>query len=170
ALIEGDEIYRGSINAAGEIGHTVVTPNGPLCTCGNFGCLQTYIAESFLLEEANKHHPVERMEDIVRYAEEEKNWAMNMINRVITYAAITINNSVCVSNPEKVILTGSLMEQSEAISKEIIREAKNKLWSPLNDFLSIEISTLGEQGVVMGAAMFSQREHINQLFFEKASL
>jgi len=170
ALIEGDEIYRGSINAAGEIGHTVVTPNGPLCTCGNFGCLQTYIAESFLLEEANKHHPVERMEDIVRYAEEEKNWAMNMINRVITYAAITINNSVCVSNPEKVILTGSLMEQSEAISKEIIREAKNKLWSPLNDFLSIEISTLGEQGVVMGAAMFSQREHINQLFFEKASV
>lgn len=167
ALIQGDTIYRGVINAAGEIGHTVVTPNGTLCTCGNFGCLQTYIAESFLLEEASKHASVEDLEDIVKYAEAGENWANNILERAITYAAITINNSVCVSNPHKVILTGSLMEQSSYISNEIISEAKKKLWSPLNDFLSIKVSSLGEQGVVLGAAMFSQKEHMNQLFYEK---
>src|SRR5699024_9191818 len=35
ALIMGDTIYRGYLNSAGEIGHTVVDPNGMLCTCGN---------------------------------------------------------------------------------------------------------------------------------------
>lgn len=167
ALIDGDDIYRGSINAAGEIGHTVVTPNGTLCTCGNFGCLQTYIAERFLLDEANKHASVAVTKDIVTYAENGENWAINIIDRAITYAAITINNAICVSNPDKVILTGTFTEQSQSISDEMIKEAKRKLWSPLNDFLSIEVSNLGGEGVVLGAAMFSQRKHINQLFLEK---
>lgn len=170
ALIEGDSIYRGAINAAGEIGHTVVTPNGALCTCGNFGCLQTYIAEVFLLEEASKHAPVKCIKDIVGYAESGEYWAANILDRAITYAAITVNNSVCVSNPNKVILTGSLIEESDYISKGIIKEAKRRLWSPLNDFLSIEVSNLKGDGVVLGAAMFSQREHINQLFYEKELL
>lgn len=35
ALMIGDNIYRGHSNSAGEIGHSIVDPNGALCTCGN---------------------------------------------------------------------------------------------------------------------------------------
>jgi len=39
-MVVRGKILRGANNAAGEIGHTVVNPDGPLCTCGRRGCLQ----------------------------------------------------------------------------------------------------------------------------------
>ena len=54
SLVSGGEIHRVEGNFSGEVGHMVVDPYGVYCPCGNFGCLQTYIAERFLLEEASK--------------------------------------------------------------------------------------------------------------------
>src|SRR5699024_5678368 len=167
ALIIKDSIFRGHLNTAGEIGHTVVNPNGILCTCGNFGCLQTYIAESFLIQAASNHSEVHSLKDIINYAQEGHNWAVNILERAITYAAITVNNSVCLNNPDKVILTGALIEQSDYIRDRIVRAAKEKIWSPLSDSVSIEASSLGEQGVVLGASMFFQRAYIDELSYEK---
>src|SRR5699024_3567363 len=166
-LIEGELISRGVINGAGEIGHTVVTPNGILCTCGNIGCLQTYVAEGFLREEANKHASCHTTLDIIKYAEDGANWAKNILERAITYAAIAINNSICMSNPEEIILTGSLIESSEWMSEEIIKRAQAMLWYPFNEQLTIGVSKLGEIGEALGAAMYSQEEHISQLFTSK---
>ena len=39
-VLEG-ELWRGSHGVAGEVGHMVVRPGGPLCTCGNRGCLES---------------------------------------------------------------------------------------------------------------------------------
>lgn len=47
-------IYGRNNNIIGEIGHTVVSLEGPLCTCGKRGCLQTYLGESYLLANAVK--------------------------------------------------------------------------------------------------------------------
>ena len=38
-LLDG-QIYRGATGCAGEIGHITIDENGPLCTCGNRGCLE----------------------------------------------------------------------------------------------------------------------------------
>lgn len=51
-------MYEGSIYgrgnpAVGEIGHTVVQVDGPLCECGKRGCLQTYASENWLLKKAS---------------------------------------------------------------------------------------------------------------------
>jgi glucokinase len=45
-LILGGSIYRGSGGMAGEIGHVVVDPEGPLCGCGARGCLETLASAS----------------------------------------------------------------------------------------------------------------------------
>lgn len=39
-LVMGGKVYRGSSGSAGEIGHVTVEENGPLCDCGNRGCLE----------------------------------------------------------------------------------------------------------------------------------
>lgn len=167
ALIIGDTIYRGYLNSAGEIGHTVVDPNGMLCTCGNFGCLQTYIAEGFLIREASKQSDAQNLNDIIDAAGEGHKWAENIVEKAITYAAITINNSVCLNNPDKVILTGSTIEQSPYIREKILDAAGKQIWSPLSDTTLIEVSELKENGVILGAGLLSQRVYINQLSDEK---
>ncbi|CAN5409422.1 ROK family transcriptional regulator [soil metagenome] len=45
-------VLRGSSGGAGEIGHTPVAEDGPLCTCGNSGCLEAIIGEAALVRTA----------------------------------------------------------------------------------------------------------------------
>lgn len=48
---------------AGEIGHTAIVENGPLCNCGNKGCLESLYAVSALVRKANNELPLYRDDD-----------------------------------------------------------------------------------------------------------
>ena len=52
-IIRG-ELYRGATGTAGEIGHVPVDPQGPMCVCGNRGCLTTFIGSEELSERARE--------------------------------------------------------------------------------------------------------------------
>ena len=43
-IVIGGQIYGGGTGTAGELGHMTVDPNGPLCPCGNRGCLEVMAA------------------------------------------------------------------------------------------------------------------------------
>ena len=49
-MING-HLYRGQDGYAGEIGHTILFPDGKPCPCGNHGCLEQYASEKAILEE-----------------------------------------------------------------------------------------------------------------------
>jgi predicted NBD/HSP70 family sugar kinase len=53
-IILGGEIYRGTHNAAGEIGHTIVVEDGPKCDCGNYGCLEAIIDNHAIIREVKE--------------------------------------------------------------------------------------------------------------------
>src|SRR6516162_8663929 len=46
AIVNDGEIYLGASQTAGELGHTVIVPNGRECGCGGFGCLETYASRT----------------------------------------------------------------------------------------------------------------------------
>ena len=56
-LVIRRKIYRGKGNMAGEIGHVCINPDGMLCECGQRGCLQTYLSDLSLLQDARKFDP-----------------------------------------------------------------------------------------------------------------
>ena len=41
-VVIDDKLYVGATGTAGELGHTVVNPDGPLCSCGKRGCVMSY--------------------------------------------------------------------------------------------------------------------------------
>jgi predicted NBD/HSP70 family sugar kinase len=51
-IIIGGDLLRGSRGYAGEIGHMSVQANGPVCHCGNRGCLEEYVGEAAILRAA----------------------------------------------------------------------------------------------------------------------
>lgn len=168
ALMIDNEIYRGDSNIAGEIGHTIVNPNGTLCTCGNFGCIQTYVGEYFLMEEASKSsQEVNQVADIVHAAMANEKWAINILERATTYAAIAVNNIVCVNNPDTVILTGSFIHQSSYVRDKIISKCMEQIWEVLKDSFQIKISEMNTSGVLLGAGLFMQKEFLDELNFEE---
>jgi len=61
-IVINNRIVEGASNTAGEIGHMIVDINGPICTCGNRGCLEALAGGWGIeqrAEEAVKKHPVE---------------------------------------------------------------------------------------------------------------
>ncbi len=52
AIVAGGKVLRGIAGGAGEFGHVVIDPHGPLCRCGNRGCLETYANFRDRLKEA----------------------------------------------------------------------------------------------------------------------
>ena len=54
SIIVNGEIYRGADGSAGEFGHITMDPNGPRCTCGNYGCLEVYASGRGILQQVNE--------------------------------------------------------------------------------------------------------------------
>lgn len=110
------KLYHGSSGTAGEIGHTVIDPNGNLCSCGKRGCLETYASVHVLLENYKKAlntgqcRPVNK--DIITFYDllEAYNQGDPFIKSLITDAmnstSIVLANTINIFDPKFVIVSG----------------------------------------------------------------
>ncbi|MBB3129243.1 putative NBD/HSP70 family sugar kinase [Paenibacillus rhizosphaerae] len=157
SLIIDGEIYRGETNSAGEIGHTVVDPGGLLCECGKVGCLQTYIAEASLVEQANKIKPIGSLEELFQARKDGEFWAASILDRAMTFVAVTVSNIACVYNPDTVILTGKLVESFPEVRNFLSDKCMDQfVWEPLRGTFQIVYSALESDGVVIGSGILAQ--------------
>lgn len=70
-LIVGNSLLTGSHGFAGELGHVTVDPSGPLCACGNRGCLETYVSVPALLRQFSRqfHRSFADLADLCDFCE-----------------------------------------------------------------------------------------------------
>lgn len=70
-LVIDGQIYRGPGGTAGEIGHITLDESGPVCRCGNRGCLETFAAARYVLPLLQSSHGADlTMERVVQLARE----------------------------------------------------------------------------------------------------
>lgn len=134
ALIEDSKLFQGTNHYAGEIGHTIVNPNGKKCGCGKYGCLQTYCSETWLLKycrllyESNadtiltslKSSPEDlTIQDISHAFSLGDPLVGNYISTALKYLGITISNLAIITNPNKIYLHGNLFSNNE-IKEELL--------------------------------------------------
>jgi predicted NBD/HSP70 family sugar kinase len=62
-IVAHDSVYRGAMGA-GEFGHIVIDPQGPVCECGNRGCLEAHIGDPALLRQARALGLLDEQSDI----------------------------------------------------------------------------------------------------------
>ncbi len=55
-MIEGS-VYHGDHGLAGELGHTTLNPDGPKCSCGNYGCVELYTSNKAILNYYRENLP-----------------------------------------------------------------------------------------------------------------
>lgn len=66
SFVINGQIYRGNLYGSGQIGHTIVNPDGMACDCGRYGCLETVASLSALKKQARiwlKTHPEAQHQD-----------------------------------------------------------------------------------------------------------
>lgn len=108
ALVLGGELLRGAHGFAGEIGHVVVSPEGPECRCGSRGCLEQYAGQSALLraagiDEASGVAGVAELEFRARAGEER---ALAALGQAGLMLGRVLSGAVNLFDPDAVVLGG----------------------------------------------------------------
>ncbi len=128
-MING-QLFHGSNFGAGQIGHTIVQDNGSLCSCGNYGCLETISSELSIIEkvkikikkgfpslitEIAKSPDHITLNHLYEAAKQNDQLALSILETASRYLGIGISTLVNVFNPEKVILTGGILRGQDAV-------------------------------------------------------
>jgi len=158
-LISGGRLQHGVGGTAGEIGHTVIAEGGPVCRCGNRGCLETLassraIAELLSASRAEQISP-RRMLELCAAGDAATLRLIGDAGRAIGIAVANLCNLL---NPQCVVVGGDLSVAGEALLGPL-REAvqRNAIPSAAED-LEIRAGVLGERAELLGALALVMQE------------
>lgn len=148
-ILDGD-LYTGKDGRSGEIGHSILYPDGLPCPCGNHGCLEQYCSEKAILSQLAviKGMPNFSLIDLLQLLEQEDKETMQLIHNFVKYLSIGINNIIASYGPEIVYLNSPLLRKIPNLLP-MIRE---NMTSSFNKLTPILESDLGSQAVLLGAS------------------
>ncbi len=146
-IIIDNKLYTGEDGFAGEIGHTILIPNGKECVCGNNGCLEKYISDIAITQNYYEltNEKVSITEFISRLKSKEVH-ANKIYQEFIDYLSITINNISQLLNPQTIVINSLIVENKP----ESISQIKNKLRSKIMNLEVLTTSSFKSKTNVLG--------------------
>ncbi|MFJ8586853.1 ROK family protein [Streptomyces sp. NPDC093595] len=168
-LVIDGQIYRGPGGTAGEIGHITLDESGPVCRCGNRGCLETFTAARYVLPLLQPGHgPDLTMERVVQLAREGDPGCRRVIADVGRHIGSGVANLCNLLNPSRVVLGGDLAEAGELVLAPI-RESVSRYAIPsAARQLSVAPGALGGRAEVLGALALVLSEMGDSTLLESA--
>lgn len=151
-LILQGRLYRGSVGLAGELGHVLVDPDGPVCRCGNRGCLETAAAGPALVEQLRRSHGDGlTVRDMLRLAREGDRGCC----RVLADAGRAVGSAVAVLcnvlNPSLLVVGGELGGAGELLLDGVRESIRRWALPAAAEALEVVPGALGERAEVLGA-------------------
>jgi glucokinase-like ROK family protein len=167
-MILNSKLYRGENGFAGEFSHISLFSNGKLCSCGKMGCLETETSLLVIVEKARQGLTNGRtsvlkdqiynvdietaFELIVKAAQKGDQFAIELISKAAYEIGRGVSILIHLLNPEVIILSGR-GSLAGKLWKAPIQQAINEYSIPsLAAHTEIEISSLGHQAELIGAA------------------
>ena len=153
-MVINGEIVRGKSGGAGEFGHIVVDPNGPLCDCGKHGCLESFISDRALLSTACRQvsEDVRDIDDLVKRAADGNPAAQSVLASAGTLLGRQIANLVNILGPKLIILSGEGVRMGNAFFKPLLESVAQNVMPGLAEDTEIRISTWEDDVWARGAA------------------
>ncbi|XP_034543415.1 bifunctional UDP-N-acetylglucosamine 2-epimerase/N-acetylmannosamine kinase-like [Notolabrus celidotus] len=163
-IIHQNELVHGSTFCAAELGHIVVSMDGPDCPCGSRGCIESYASGLALQKEAKRLHDEELLKvegmdmkmaepitaaHLISAAKLGNPRAEAVLNKASTALGVGIVNILHMLNPSLVILSGVLASYYQAPVQNVISE--KALMSAQN--IKVLVSQLEEPALLGAASM-----------------
>jgi len=159
--------YRGAAGAAGEFGHLPILPDGPVCSCGNRGCLETQVSTEALLRRARGLgivSDVAELEDLRAAAEGGDRRAARLLRQAGELLGRTLAGSVNLLGPEAVVVIGEITllwpHLAESFHRALaahllpcVRETRIDVRPWADDLIAV-----GAAGIVLAAPLAAPRQ------------
>ncbi len=166
-LLMDGRIYRGATGSAGEIGHTTIVQDGPLCSCGNRGCLEALaggIAISRQAQDAvgsgrrtllasHVPHASITAKDVAAAAMMGDLVAQQIIKDAGTYIGIAVASLVNLFNPNMVVVGGGVALIGDLLLQPLRQVVEQRSLRSSAQAVRINTAVLGRRASSMGAVV-----------------
>jgi len=173
-IIMDRKIYHGVSDSAGELGHTIIYPDGPRCSCGNNGCLEAVASGAAIAREAKRLAHDGQADVILAAANNEledidagivaaaamsgDNTAMEIFDNAGKALGIGLANLVNLINPSVVVLGGGVMKSKDLIWTSMKREFERRVIKRSGQHVKIVSAELGSMSGAMGMIAIANTE------------
>lgn len=157
-LVIGSELFAGPHGQAGEVGHVVVEPSGPDCSCGGHGCLESFAGQEAIFSEAGIP-PGTASVRLARLGEQLASGdsaAISAVARAGHYLGIAAASTARLMNLSAVVLGGHFTLMGPWIKPALQQSLAEYAPGVVSD-ARVEISGLGQSAALLGAAGSSLR-------------
>lgn len=172
-IILNGEFFIGMRGLAGEIGHAVLVPEGPLCKCGGHGCFEAVASGPGIVERARRKildgqssvlAPKGLTDDnsitlaqVYAAARQKDALAMTTLDEIARMVANAIQYLLLAYDPEILVIGGSVLLKGSILFEKIedyLSKLKGESWvfAKIYSREVVRVSTLGNNAGVLGAA------------------
>jgi predicted NBD/HSP70 family sugar kinase len=181
AIFIDGKLYRGPGGSAGEFGHMTVDEHGPLCCCGNYGCLETVASCAAIIQSVKS--AIEKgvdskvrelaqgdlnrisIEMIGQAALENDSLSFRVLHEAVSHIAVALADVVNLLNPHNLIFGGALFRSApELFLEPLKRTIKQRALEKSANEVRLEISTLGSEAGALGAGRLISEIVIERLY------
>jgi glucokinase len=153
-FVANGELIYGHDGFAGELGHTIIEPNGRTCGCGRKGCLETYASATGMqktaIELSGKEHS---SKEVAEAAERGEEWALKAFDMTAQKLGLALANSVAITRPEAIILFGGLAQAGDLLFGPTKRYMEENLLHNYQNKIPLLASALPQSdAAVLGAS------------------
>ena len=153
-IVINGEIYRGKGGGAGEFGHVMIDPNGPLCDCGKQGCLESLVSDRALVAEArhNVSPDIADLDDLIQLASEGDAGAAQVLAHAGMLLGRQIANLVNVLDPKLIIISGEGIRMGDVFFSAVRTAFHDCVMTGLAEDTEIRVNSWGDDIWALGAA------------------
>ena len=153
-FVANGELIYGHDGFAGELGHTIIEPNGRYCGCGRKGCLETYASatgmEQTAFEMRGEKHSSKEVAEAAVLGEK---WALEAFDFTAKKLGLALANSVAITRPEAIILFGGLAKSKELLFVPTKKYMEENLLHNYQNKIPLLTSALPESdAAILGAS------------------
>ncbi|MEW6046743.1 MAG: ROK family protein [Bacillota bacterium] len=161
-VVEG-RLLRGANGGGGNLGHVSVDPEGPVCYCGNRGCVELYASgraiASRYAEQAGLLGEGETIsaEQVLGRALRGDPVASSVVQDAIRRLGFALATAVTLTDPGVVVLGGGVARSHQALLEQLHAYLPDHLPQPLRGRVRLLASELQEDAGLIGAAWLASR-------------
>ena len=175
-LVLDGRLYIGGTGNAGEIGHMIIQTDGPLCGCGQYGCVEALASRTAIAKDAaalagSGASPAmlaaggTDLKDIRSGAlaaaiEKGDEKVRRVIERAARFVGIAMANCANLLAPEVIVLGGGLLEKlGDLFRREAERSMREHAMASLVSRTKVVLAALGDDAVPIGVAALAREAH-----------
>lgn len=152
-LILGGQVLHGHNGTAGELGHTIIMEDGPLCRCGNRGCLEAIAGGPAILDKLEPIGGAMKIGDVVVRAMANDGPCIRVLAEAGRHIGLAAGNLCNLIDPERVVVGGDLARAGELLLGPIRTALEHAVIIDASRAPDVVQGQLGVSAAAMGAVV-----------------